>query len=214
MSATNPADDDPSRGDGSAVVVVTTAATARPVDAQAIVVLGVVHAVIGAVLLVWPGPTLTVAVAVLGIGLLAAGVVRILLAALDESGDPRTLRVVLGLVGVVAGLLVMRDPLRSLEVVVTVVGVFWVLWALVELFVSLTREAEDHRGALLLEAAVVGLSGTVLLAWPDVTLTVLTRLTGFLLLLIGAVGAWVGWQLVRDVRSRSDDDLAATGGGA
>lgn len=158
-------------------------------------VLGAIHAVMGLVALFWPGVTLTVIAVILGIEFVLAGVIRIVVAVAADAVDARVLRVVFGLLSVIVGLLVLRSPLESIALLVAVVGVFWVLWGLVEVVIALLPSAAGYRGPLLVEGAVALIGGAILLAWPDATVTVLTRVVGFFLLLAGGITAWSAWRL-------------------
>lgn len=160
--------------------------------------IGIVHVLMGGALVVWPSATLTVVVLVVGAELLVSGALRIIAAAGNPQLDARLLRVLLGLVTIALGVLVMRQPLRSIAVVVTLLGVFWLLRGFVELFVSLTPSAQGVRGLLAAEGALATAGGLVLLVWPEPTVRVLALLAGVLLLLVGLVVTYRAWQL-RDV---------------
>jgi uncharacterized membrane protein HdeD (DUF308 family) len=159
--------------------------------------IGVVHVLMGLAALFWPDATLTVLVVIVGIELLLAGVLRVLVAATDDAMDSRVLHVLLGLVSVVLGLLVMREPIGSLAVVVAVLGIFWVLWGLVELFISLTPAASGLRLPLAVEGGLAVLGGGILLSWPGLTLRGLTLIVGILLVLGGGAATWTAWQMRR-----------------
>jgi uncharacterized membrane protein HdeD (DUF308 family) len=157
--------------------------------------LGAVHAVLGLVALFWPAVTLTVLTVIVGVELVLAGVIRLVVAVASSSADARVLRIFLGLLSVIVGLVVIRSPLESLAVLVTIIGVFWIVWGLVEVLIALLPPAAGFRGPLLVEGGVAILGGIVLLAWPDATIGVLTRVVGLLLLLAGGITAWSAWRL-------------------
>ncbi len=161
---------------------------------QVPLLLGVLHLLMGVALLVWPSATVTVVAVLLGLELVFGGVLR-LVQALASNGEARVVRAVVGLLGVLAGLLVVSDPLRSVGAIVLVVGGFWVLWGLAEVFVAMTPSARDHRGPLAVEGLVALIGGGVLLAWPGPTVRVLTVFVGLLLLVAGALATWAGWRL-------------------
>lgn len=175
---------------------------------RVLLTIGVVNGALGLVLLFWPDATLTVVVFLVGIELLVSGVLRVLYAAGHRELDARLLRVLLGLVAVVLGLLVMREPLRSIAVLVAVLGVFWVLWGCIELFVALTPAARGARGYLLAEGAVAAVAGMILLAWPEPTLRVLALVAGGFLALVGLVTVATAWRL-RDLEIGPDTELLA-----
>lgn len=157
-------------------------------------ILGVLHVLLGIALLVWPESTVRVAAVLVGLELVVGGLFRMALA-LASNGEARAVRAVLGLLGVLAGVLVVSEPLRSVELVVLVLGVFWVVWGLAELFIAMTPNAAGQRAPLVAEGLVVLAGGVALTAWPAPTLRVLTLLVGILFLVVGLVVAWAGWQL-------------------
>lgn len=171
---------------------------------QVPITLGVLHLALGAALLLWPEATIGVAVVLLGIELVFGGVLR-LVGAIATHGEARMLRAVVGVLGVLAGILVVREPLRSVGLVVLVLGAFWVVWGLVEALVALTPAAAGHRGPLLVEAAFGVVAGGVLLAWPGPTLRVLTVLVGILLVLAGLLATWAGTRIRSVVREAATD---------
>lgn len=166
----------------------------RRVVWQVPLVLGVLHLVLGVALLVWPESTVLVVAVLVGLELVIGGLFRLLLA-LASHDEARAVRAVLGLLGVLAGVLVVSQPLRSVELAVLVLGVFWVVWGLAEVFIGLTPSAEGQRAPLLAEGGLVLAGGVLLTAWPAPTLRVVTVLVGILFVLAGALATWAGWRL-------------------
>ena len=159
------------------------------------VAIGVVHLLLGIALLVWPEASVTVVAVLLGLELVVAGALRTVLAVVERGSEARLLRGVVGVLGVLAGLLVISQPLRSVGVIVVVVAAFWVLWGLAEAIIALTPSAAGHRGPLFLEAALAIGAGAILLAWPGPTVQVLVMVVGIALLLAGLLATWAGWRL-------------------
>lgn len=165
--------------------------------------LGIVHLLLGLAVLVWPSATLAVVAVLVGLELVIGGVLRLVLAIVGRGSEARVLRGITGLLGVLAGILVVAQPLRSVEVLVVVVGAFWILWGLAEAIVALTPGASGHRGPLLVEGALAVGAGAILLLWPQPTLRVVTVIVGIGLLVVGLIATWAGWRL-RDLVHEAD----------
>ena len=132
----------------------------------------------GLVLAVWPGETLTVLTVLLGLQLIITGSVRMFLAMGSFSLDRGSRWLVggTGVLAIVVGVLCLMDPLRTLEVIGILIGVFWIVAGLGDLasaFVSGTRREriwDVVKGVISLGA------GIFLVANPEVSL-------GFLVLI-------------------------------
>ena len=146
--------------------------------------LGIVNLVIGVTAIVWPGVTLKVVVFLFGIQLLIVGVVRIVLSLILVDLESRWLGLLIGILGVVIGLLVMREPFRTLEILVVLLGVLWVVWGILGL-VSALGAPSGSRVDVILEGAASVIAGAVLLTWPDITVRAFTLIVGIALVVIG-----------------------------
>jgi len=139
---------------------------------------GLVTFGIGLVLALWPGETLTVLTVLLAIQLIIGGSVRMFLAMGSFSLDRGSRWLVggTGVLAVVVGVLCLMDPMRTLEVIGILIGVFWIVAGLGDLasaFVSGTRREriwDVVKGIISLAA------GIFLVANPEVSL-------GFLVLI-------------------------------
>lgn len=158
-----------------------------------IALLGVIDLVIGIAALAWPGPTLKVAVFLFGIQLLMLGVLRIVGSLSQVEAEGRWLSALVGILAVVAGLLVMREPLRSLEILVALLGIFWVIWGIIELLRSFAAEP-GLRMATFFEGVFTVVVGGVLLAWPDITVRAFMLVLGIFLIAIALVQFYVAFR--------------------
>jgi len=163
-------------------------------------ILGLVNVVIGIAVIVWPDITLAVLAFLLGLQVLVFGIIRLIIAFSAESKtEGRGLLFTGALFGIVVGLLIVREPLRAVEIMVTLLGVYWVMIGIIG-FVFAVFDSGGSRGRQVIEALVAFTGGVVLLAWPDPTLTVLVWVAGLSLLAWGLVLA----AMALAVRSESD----------
>ena len=159
--------------------------------------LGAINLVVGVVAVFWPGVTLTVVAFLFGIQLLIIGGLRILLSLVLPELESRWLGVIVGLVGIVVGFLVMREPLRTVEILVVLVGVLWVAWGIIGL-VSAALSSGSRTGVVL-ESAASLISGGVLLVWPGITVRAFTLVVGIALVVIGAAELFAAYE-TRNIR--------------
>src|SRR6185295_1509630 len=92
-----------------------------------LIAVGAISLVAGILALVYPGITLLALALIAGLNLLVLGALGIAEAFIGGGDTPaRVLRVVLGLLGVIAGIVVMRRPGESLLAVIVILGAWFV----------------------------------------------------------------------------------------
>ena len=147
---------------------------------------GAVSAVIGAVVLAYPDPSVKLLGVFVGIDLLIGGTLLVARGFADGSDEAGGVaEVVIGILALVAGLIVIRNPGES----VVLVAVAFAIYLVVHGAVVMSRGLIHHRNrmATLARGAVLAIAGTVILCWPDISLKTLTVLAGIALLLQGVV---------------------------
>lgn len=163
-----------------------------------LIVTGVIGTIAGILALVYPGLTLLALALIAGINLLLLGVMS-LVDAFSGDGDTttRVLAAVLGLLGIMAGLVVLRRPGESLLAVLIVLGIWLVIDGIVELVRAFATV--EYRGMRLLSALVDIVLGGFILALPDVSLGTLAVLIGIAFIVRGVVSVVRGVQLRKAV---------------
>jgi len=160
-----------------------------------VLVTGVVSVLVGILLLAWPNKTLLVLMVVLGIYLLVFGALRFIEAVFDTEMDQRGLNVILGILAVVLGVLMMREPVRFVWVAAIVVGLFWLIRGLIELFRSIARRDEPDRGWRLSAGLISVVAGAVILLWPGASVLVVAMISGIYLIVVGIIDVVVAFKL-------------------
>jgi uncharacterized membrane protein HdeD (DUF308 family) len=141
--------------------------------------------VAGILLLVWPDRTLLLIGVILGVFLVAAGVLGVV-RALTTPGQlamERAVPATVGLLAVAAGTLVIARPEASVLGVALAAGIYLIVAGLAN-GVTAFREP-DVRGANAVLAVVDIAAGIVVVVWPDVTVTVVAVVIGIALVLRG-----------------------------
>ena len=145
--------------------------------------------VLGIVVLVWPEATLKVVAALFGVWLLLHGVVLIVQAftATGNEGAERAILGVIGMLFVVAGVIALRNLLVSLAVVITLIGLMWLIGGFLELISAFSRGGGGDR---VWRAVLGGLSivaALVVLVWPELSLLTLVYVTGAWMIILGLI---------------------------
>ena len=111
----------------------------------------------------------------------------------DDAGGTRVLSGVLGLLGVIAGLVVMRRPGESLLAMILILGVWFVVSGLVDAIRALVVPGD--RAFRLLVAVFDLVLGGLLLALPDVSLKTMAVLAGIAFIVRGIFAVLIGLKL-------------------
>jgi uncharacterized membrane protein HdeD (DUF308 family) len=150
----------------------------------AILVIGLLTAVVGVVVIAWPSQTLTVLSVLLGIQLLVFGLFRLVSAFADNVVSPGFVGFV-GILGMIAGVIVLRHPFETVTVLATILGAVWIVTGAIEVIDAIANKYVDGRGWLALAGLVSIAAGTVIVAWPAPTVTVVAWIAGFYLIVFG-----------------------------
>ena len=144
---------------------------------------GVVTAVAGVLILVWPGGTLLAVAILLGIQLVIAGVFRAITAFTfdTDSGAARILFFLLGVLLVIVGILCLRSPFRSIALLVLLFGLSCIVSGAMELF----HGVAGGGGWAIASGVVSILVGIVVLAYPVSSVATMIWLFGIALVVIG-----------------------------
>jgi len=179
------------------VRVPQEAVALRPTSWWVMALLGVLSIVTGVLALAYPDITLLVLGLVLGVNLLLAGSLSVMVAAGDESGGGgiRSLRMIVGFLAVLAGLVCLVRPGASVLALLLAVAFWFVTIGIADL----TRAFVEPQGrALSALQGVIGIAvGVVLVADPDIGLETLALLAGIGFIVRGVVEVVVALSLRR-----------------
>ncbi|KAA3638513.1 MAG: HdeD family acid-resistance protein [Armatimonadetes bacterium] len=162
-----------------------------------LVISGVLSVAIGVALIFWPGQTLTVATALFGALMILSGIVRFLQAVFSSETDHRWLLLISAILGVVIGVVVIRNPESVIALIVLLAALFWIIGGMVDLFRGLTDESLPDRGARIGLGVISGAFGVVILIWPAPTVLVFAILAGAYSILFGLLEIYAGIALKR-----------------
>lgn len=162
--------------------------------------LGVVTALFGILVLAWPGETLRVLGALVGIWLIVAGVMRVAGALADRHGLGR--RLLTGVVGaamVVGGVACLQNVANGVVVLALIVGLAWLMTGLSEIAIGLMTHGRARVWLTTMGVASL-VAGLVFVVWPSVSLATMVLLTGISALVIGCVEIAFAFIMRREAR--------------
>jgi uncharacterized membrane protein HdeD (DUF308 family) len=162
-----------------------------------VLVFGIVTLALGIVVAIHPKNSVYVIAVILAIWLLVAGVFRLVAAVADreDSGGTRPLRALLGLVSILFGLLIFHRTWETVAVVGFILGLFWVVSGVGELYSAWVLPSGASRVLLLISGIVAVVVGVLALVYPGLSLTIIAFLFGLWLILFGLVEIAVSLQV-------------------
>jgi uncharacterized membrane protein HdeD (DUF308 family) len=155
---------------------------------------GIVTLILGVVVLVWPDETLVVLSVLFGIQLLLFGLFR-LIHAFSDDVPARGLLGFVGLLGMIAGIAILRHPYDAIAVLATILGVVWIVMGAIDVIGALADSTIGHRFLQGIAGMISVVAGIVVVAWPTPTVTVLAWIGGLYLVIFGLVIVASSWSL-------------------
>jgi uncharacterized membrane protein HdeD (DUF308 family) len=160
----------------------------------AVVFVGIVTTAVGVAVLVWPGETLTVLSVLFGIQLLLFGLFRLISAFSSGTSSPGLAGFV-GILGMIAGVIVIRHPFDTVAVLATILGVMWIVGGAIDVISSIADSSIPDRGVLGISGLLSVLAGIVVVAWPTPSVTVIAWVAGLYLVVFGLLNTVLGTRL-------------------
>jgi uncharacterized membrane protein HdeD (DUF308 family) len=155
---------------------------------------GAISMVAGVLAIVYPDITLLVLAIFTGVNLMVLSALSLADAfGSDPDAGSRAASAILGVLGLIAGLVILRRPGETLLVLVLAIGIWLVVSGVVQFF----RAFEDleNRALRLMVAVSEIVLGALILCLPDLSLKTVAILAGISFLLRGALAIYAGVQL-------------------
>lgn len=150
-----------------------------------LIVVAVLGLVLGLIGLVFPGATLLTIAIIFGIYLIASGVFRITAAFIADriSTGLRWLTGILGLLVIVAGIVCLANPFRSLFVLAFVIGIGWIAEGIVDFMAGL-RNAVTPRWLAFVSGIISIAAGVAMFVLPAAGVAALVLIGSILLIAV------------------------------
>ncbi len=160
----------------------------------AMFVVGLITLGLGIAVISWPQETLKVISVLIGLQILIHGVYRLITAFARDTISPGFTGFV-GIVGMIAGVVILRHPFETVAVLAVVLGVVWIIGGSIELLGAIADNTRDRRGLIAFGGLLSIAAGVVVVAWPAPTVTVVAWIAGFYLIIFGLFICFEALQL-------------------
>jgi uncharacterized membrane protein HdeD (DUF308 family) len=129
--------------------------------------LGVLSLAAGVLALSWPGRTLRVIAILFALQLLVLGAFRFVTAfARQVEGTVRIAPLLSASLAVLAGILLLRDTFQTIALMSLIVGLFWTVNGVLEMFSAIADHARPYRTLAIAGGVLSTIAGIVFLAYP------------------------------------------------
>ena len=160
--------------------------------------------ILGVMVMAWPHATVKLVAFLFGLQLLIGGIFALVRAFTNSGEGSRVLLAVLGVLGILVGIFVLRHLFQTVVILVVLLGVYWVIHGIIEFFVAVDHKGAPGRGVSIFMGILSFIAGVIVLSWPAPTLLVLVWVLGIWLVvygLIGIVGAFMVRRAVKAARA-------------
>ena len=151
-------------------------------------VAGLLTIVLGAIVLLWPGPTILVGSTLFGVYLLASGLAELFMAfTLPRSAGTRVLLFITGALSLVLAVMSFRHFGDGYAVLLLSlwIGIGFIFQGVSAAAIGVSESDLPGRGWYIAAGIISLLAGLVVLVWPFDSIAVLTLATGIWLVIIG-----------------------------
>jgi uncharacterized membrane protein HdeD (DUF308 family) len=165
---------------------------------------GVLTAILGGIVLAWPGPSILVASVLFGVYLLVSGFTEVYLAfTLPRSAAARVMWFIAGALSVVMAILCFRHFGEGYAVLLLSIwiGVGFIFLGVSEVAVVGSLPALPGRFWYIVLGVMSMVAGGIVLAWPFDSIVVLDIVSGVWLVLIGVVQIVQAFQIRTDAKT-------------
>jgi uncharacterized membrane protein HdeD (DUF308 family) len=156
---------------------------------------GAVSIVAGLLAIAYPDITLLALAIFAGVNIIVLSALSLVEAFAPRSENTsRTLAALLGVLGLIAGLVILRRPGETLLALLLVLGIWLVVYGVAGFFMALYELREDRAARMLVALADLVL-GILILSLPDLSLRTVAILAGIGFIMRGVLALYAGWQL-------------------
>jgi len=152
-----------------------------------VVAYGVLSVLAGVVAIVWPGATLAVIAVIFAIQLIFTAIYEFVFAWAipQENGWLRALVALLAIASLIVAFYLLRHVGLTLLLLATLLGAFWIVGGVTELFVGIGHSDIRNRAWVVISGILSIVAGAIVILNPAVSLFFLTIVLGFWLIIFG-----------------------------
>ena len=172
-----------------------------------VVVMGVASIILGLLAIFYPGATIVTVAIFFAAWLFVRGIYEVITSfTTDGDTGARVLHAIIGVLSVIVGFALLRSPFQSVEVVIFVIGIFWLVQGVMTFIAAFSVKQGRVWGIFIGILGIV--AGIIILAYPISSAVTLALIGGIWLVILGVVQIVAGFQL-RSARNKVEAALAA-----
>lgn len=175
---------------------------------------GIIAVLAGLAAIFWPGGALLAVALIFGAYLVVEGIFRFVgaFSVPGERGWVRALQALLALISLAVGLYLLRHPAFTVLIVALILGFYWIIHGVIELFTAIGYREMPNRGWSIASGILGIIAGAIVLFEPALSLLFLSIFLGIWLVVYGGMLIAGGFQLRSAVHRRfSTGQRPATG---
>ena len=168
---------------------------------------GVVTAILGVLILVWPGKSLIIVSALFGAYLLISGIAQVVFAfTLHASASGRILLFISGAASVILAVLAFRHFGQGFALLLLAIwiAVGFIFRGVATAATAISDPRYPGRGLAIFFGVVTALAGIIILAWPFDSIAILTLVVGIWLVVIGVFEIVAAFAIRKDANTLKD----------
>ena len=155
---------------------------------------GILSVILGLFAIFLTGPTIVTVAILFAIQLFISGIFAIVRAfAHDVDTAGRILSLIIGILGVIVGFALLREPFQSVIVIAFVIGIYWVAHGIIEL-VGAFSSKEGRNWAIFLGIVSI-IAGFIILEYPIASIATLALVVGIWLVILGVMEIFAAFRL-------------------
>lgn len=165
---------------------------------------GVLHLIVGTLVLVWPGMSILTVAVFFGCFLVMSGIAQVVAAfALDAAAGSRLMLFISGALSVVLGVLAFRHFGEGYAVLLLAIwiGVGFIFQGVAEAAVAISHSLLPARGWHIFLGILTVIAGIVVMAWPFSSIIGLAIVAGAWLVVIGITQIVWAFQARKDIQT-------------
>jgi len=159
-----------------------------------VVVLGIISIVLGVLAIGYPGATVITVAIFFAAWLFVTGIYEVIVS-FTRDGDTamRVFHAIIGVLSVIVGFALLRSPFQSVEVMIFVLGIFWLVQGIMTFAAAFSVKQGRNWGIAM---GILGiLAGIVILTYPISSAVILAQIGGIWLVILGIMQIVAGYQL-------------------
>ena len=167
------------------------------------ILFGLLTAILGVAMLVWPGPSILVAAGLFGVYLVVSGVAMVVLAfSLPISAGSRFMNIISGVLSVILGILAFRHFGQGYAVLLLAIwiGIGFIFRGVTAVAFQFGDRGIPGRGWAIFFGVISIIAGVVVLAYPFDSIVTLALVVGVWLVILGVVEMISGFGMRSDVK--------------